>query len=442
MITWINTVAASWWNYMAPASLQSALFFLGILGLSILFRNRSATFLHLLWFTVIVKALLPPVIRIIPLDIPSTIPGSILQFTMSNPHTNAGAVTGITLSGVLFIIWSVVTTGALGVFLRKNYSLSRYLRQHRTEPEFLPKMSPGFRSIPIFTVPGIRTPLTHGILRPAIYLPETAEKWRQVKRIMVLRHEAAHIARKDTWLGLLQTVTQILFFFHPGIWIANRQVSLYRELACDDRALIASGLTWRDYGEVLLSFLRPAREKTPWSMATPLTLLDKRGMKRRFHYLTEHKEEHMLSLQTVEKLALVGIMAGALFLSCQKDQPVNPAASIQSTEIAASDSLQNQGVIYGTIVDRDRNEPLPGAAIFTSDTKFGTASNRNGEFEFTVPPGRYTIIGQFLGFGVQSLEGVQIRPNTRTRIQFPMTVDKRPFEEQVKERDRLLGTTE
>lgn len=261
MITWINTVAASWWNYMAPASLQSALFFLGILGLSILFRNRSATFLHLLWFTVIVKALLPPVIRIIPLDIPSTIPGSILQFTMSNPHTNAGAVTGITLSGVLFIIWSVVTTGALGVFLRKNYSLSRYLRQHRTEPEFLPKMSPGFRSIPIFTVPGIRTPLTHGILRPAIYLPETAEKWRQVKRIMVLRHEAAHIARKDTWLGLLQTVTQILFFFHPGIWIANRQVSLYRELACDDRALIASGLTWRDYGEVLLSFFTPCPGK-------------------------------------------------------------------------------------------------------------------------------------------------------------------------------------
>lgn len=135
-------------------------------------------------------------------------------------------------------------------------------------------------------------------------------------------------------------------------------------------------------------------------------------------------------------------MAGALFLSCQKDQPVYPPDSTQSTEIATSDTLQNQGIIYGTIVDRDRNEPLPGANIFALGTKLGAASNSRGEFEFTAPPGKYTIIGQMLGFGIQSLAGIEVRPNTKTRFQFRMLLDGRPFEEQVKERDLLLGKTE
>jgi len=442
MITWINTAAASWWDYMAASSVQSGLFFLGILCLSILFRTRSATFLHLLWFTVIVKALLPPALRVVPVDFPLAVPRSILEFTVSNPHTGAGAPPGFTLPGLLFLTWCVVIVGAFGVFLWKNYALSGYLRQHRAEPPFLKEMSQDFSSIPIFIVPEIRTPLTYGMLRPAVYLPEAAVTWDETKLILVLRHEMAHIARRDAFWGLLQMVTQMLFFFHPGIWIANRQINLYRELACDDRALIPSEHAWRDYGEILLSFLTPARERMPWSITSQLTILDKRGIRQRFHYLTEYKEEHMLSLQTFEKLALIGIMAGALFLSCQQDQPVNPAASIQSTETISDGTLENQGIIYGTIVDKDRNEPLPGANIFALGTKLGAASNHRGEFQFTVPPGKYTIIGQFLGFGVQSLEGVQIPPNTQTRIQFQMTVDKRPFEEQVKERDRLLGMTE
>jgi hypothetical protein len=66
----------------------------------------------------------------------------------------------------------------------------------------------------------------------------------------VLLHELAHLRRWDDWTNLAQKVVKAVFFFHPAVWWIEKQVSLEREMACDD-AVIAETASPRAYAECL-----------------------------------------------------------------------------------------------------------------------------------------------------------------------------------------------
>ena len=72
-------------------------------------------------------------------------------------------------------------------------------------------------------------------------LPNEQLRW-------ALLHELVHIRRGDTWVLLIQRLTQIVFFFHPAVWLANRLAGTFREFACDDAALALTGIDRRDCG--------------------------------------------------------------------------------------------------------------------------------------------------------------------------------------------------
>ena len=94
-------------------------------------------------------------------------------------------------------------------------------------------------------------PVTWGTLRPAILLPATADDWSPAQRRAVLLHELAHVNRLDAMLGLLGYLACALWWFHPGAWLAARRLRSERELACDERVLLA-GVRPSDYAECLM----------------------------------------------------------------------------------------------------------------------------------------------------------------------------------------------
>ncbi len=61
----------------------------------------------------------------------------------------------------------------------------------------------------------------------------------------VLLHDAAHLARRNDWSNLAQQVVVALFRFNPAVLWISRQLSLEREIACDDRVTLATGTTKR-----------------------------------------------------------------------------------------------------------------------------------------------------------------------------------------------------
>ena len=99
--------------------------------------------------------------------------------------------------------------------------------------------------------PVATTPLTWGTVSPVILLPEGALEWPEEHRRVVLRHELAHIARKDS---LTQSVTGFicaLYWFHPLVWMSERRLRAECERACDDR-VVALGTPAAEYAWHLL----------------------------------------------------------------------------------------------------------------------------------------------------------------------------------------------
>ena len=94
-------------------------------------------------------------------------------------------------------------------------------------------------------------PMAIGTWRPAIVVPSFADEWSEDRRQAVLRHELAHIARRDCLTQALASLATALYWPHPGSWWAAARLRAERELACDDRVLSA-GSPARDYASHLL----------------------------------------------------------------------------------------------------------------------------------------------------------------------------------------------
>jgi hypothetical protein len=83
-----------------------------------------------------------------------------------------------------------------------------------------------------------RSAVVLGFFRPVILLPVDA---RVEEAEHVLRHELAHVCRRDDWLNLVQQFIGAAFFFHPAMSWVSKRISLEREIACDDQVLRSTG---------------------------------------------------------------------------------------------------------------------------------------------------------------------------------------------------------
>jgi Tol biopolymer transport system component len=101
-----------------------------------------------------------------------------------------------------------------------------------------------------------RSPLVVGLLRPAVVVPAGAAAQLSPGELrMALAHELAHVRRGDLWLALVPGLAQILFFFHPLVWLACREWTTAREAACDAAALQATDAPPDSYGRLLLKLV-------------------------------------------------------------------------------------------------------------------------------------------------------------------------------------------
>ncbi len=75
------------------------------------------------------------------------------------------------------------------------------------------------------------------IIRPVVVLPDGGcDALDDDELESLLRHECAHVARRDNLVGLLESAIVSVFWFHPLVWIAQRALSTAREEACDETA--------------------------------------------------------------------------------------------------------------------------------------------------------------------------------------------------------------
>ncbi|MDT8303018.1 MAG: M56 family metallopeptidase [Sedimentisphaerales bacterium] len=88
----------------------------------------------------------------------------------------------------------------------------------------------------------VQIPTVVGWLKPVILLPTSAITGLSTEQLeAIIAHELAHIKRFDYLLNILQTVVEILGFYHPAVWWVSHKIRAERENCCDDMAVSISG---------------------------------------------------------------------------------------------------------------------------------------------------------------------------------------------------------
>jgi beta-lactamase regulating signal transducer with metallopeptidase domain len=107
------------------------------------------------------------------------------------------------------------------------------------------------RPVTLCTSDRVHVPTAIGLIKPAVILPGWLMQELSADELnQILLHELAHLRRYDDWTNLAQKLVMALFFFHPAVWWIEKQVSLEREMACDD-AVLAETASPRAYAECL-----------------------------------------------------------------------------------------------------------------------------------------------------------------------------------------------
>ena len=85
---------------------------------------------------------------------------------------------------------------------------------------------------------------------------------------------------------------------------------------------------------------------------------------------------------------------------------------------------QNTGKIVGTVIDKETRAPLPGANVLIEGTMLGAATDLDGKFLILrVPPGRYTLVVNFIGYQRTILQNVQVLTDLTTTANFELTTE-------------------
>jgi beta-lactamase regulating signal transducer with metallopeptidase domain len=195
----------------------------------------------------------------------------------------------------------------------------------------------------------VELPMTVRALRPVILVPaQEGRRWSAAWRAAVVEHEAAHVRRRDPLWQLVCEVACALYWFHPLVWLAARQLRIERELAADDDVL-ARGQRPSDYAELLVTLgCLPAM--VPGSGAV-LPILTQSGLKARLLGIIDARRRRGLGRRARLALAAVGL---CVFL---------PTASAVLVRRAPEGTQFYPGALLACARDQDTRAPLAAADV-------------------------------------------------------------------------------
>ena len=153
------------------------------------------------------------------------------------------------LAQVMFALWYIVATvlvlRLIGSYVRlqqlkASASPLPPLYQHRVRRWL--EACGGHRACRLILSDKVPMPVAIGLFDPVIVLPERLiEQLSDDEFDQIGLHELAHLQRWDDYTNVFQKLVEALLFFNPAVYMIGRQLTLEREIACDDRVIAATG---------------------------------------------------------------------------------------------------------------------------------------------------------------------------------------------------------
>ena len=112
------------------------------------------------------------------------------------------------------------------------------------------------RRVQLIVTESLVGPAVIGFFRVTVLIPAVVADKLQGKAVApILAHELLHIRRGDLWVGLLQTVAQAIWWFHPLVWWVGRVTTREAERCCDEEVLGELNCDPASYARALLDVL-------------------------------------------------------------------------------------------------------------------------------------------------------------------------------------------
>src|SRR5207302_6641215 len=166
-------------------------------------------------------------------------------------------VTGVVLWLTGTVVWTVlvlVRTGRFRRLLRFAEPAPAWLRD---EVGVLASRL-GLGRVPgVWLVPGRLAPMLWSLGgAPRLLVPdELLDGLTAEQRATLLLHELAHLRRRDHWVRLLELLATGLYWWHPVVWWARRELREAEEQCCDAWVVWALPGAGRVYATALLECL-------------------------------------------------------------------------------------------------------------------------------------------------------------------------------------------
>lgn len=382
MITQINAFAQSWFSYFGLLTIQNTLFLCVIFLAFYFLKNASASLRYSIALLGMVKLLLPAFIPYFSAASPASASLLSVDYPISQGVSAVNNTVHLSFLGIIlllwlagciiYLLWSIIST------LKLKYKLSQAI--------FLSTFTIDGKRFSICQNSRITVPMSMGISPSRIYVPKNWDTLNDDLKRSLLMHEVAHIERKDGLIQILQTVIQAIYLFNPLVWILNKYMNDYREMACDDMAISAYQTEPLSYSRYLVT---AAENMIPVCNSYSMNALfkQKHSLYHRINY--QIKEKTMLPKKKNSKMiwALLLICIVPFSWYCSNDAP---EANIKNGD---------QNKFYGTVLDENTGNPIAGANIIINNTALGASSNEKGEFVvLNVPNGEYSVNCRVIGY--------------------------------------------
>src|SRR5436190_5776604 len=373
---------------------KATLILLAALGITLSMQRASAGARHLVWLVTLATLMLVPALtawapiplRVLPaasvetpLSAPSvtndlaTTPGTKIENTApdaGNPANGAPASPSIeqeitsspVLSGIsiLLLVWGVVVLAIASSLAYAALMVKRIVSRARplSSEDWVTPLWEVSDRLSLEEPPRLlrsedaKMPFACGLFNPTIVLPAECDNWSLDRRRAVLLHELAHVRRHDLIGHTLGRLACAVYWFHPLVWTAAKQLRSESERACDDLAL-ACGARATDYAEHLLDIVTSVKRDATPSVA--LAMARRKEFEGRMLAILDPELRHSSptrkqSAILIGSLALISIFVGAAApsprtseaspsLRTSENVAASPASSTAALQLLSSQEI-------------------------------------------------------------------------------------------------------
>lgn len=254
-------------------------------------------------------------------------------------------------SVVLAMIWLTGAALYALITLVAAVRLLRRVRHDQTADECLILMTDNLarrlgigRAVQLRVVCQPLGPVTFGWRRPTIILPQALVSSSPPDALeLLVAHELIHVRRGDTWIGLLQLIAGGLWWFHPLIWWANRQIAYERERSCDEEVVAGLACQPTSYARSLMSVLELKQQLRPLA-ALPGVRAFEINKQRLEHIMLNHDRFQPRMPRRYWLLLIAGALLIVPGAKAPAELNADPDAPLRVTRLVSPDRKQ---IAYG-----------------------------------------------------------------------------------------------